>query len=65
MTPTVPCAEPGCTRPATGKGRCDRHRRELERTRSRGRRGGLKRGAYDIAWRDQDPGYRYPRRSEG
>jgi hypothetical protein len=39
MSPTVICCEPSCSRPATSKGRCDIHRRKLERERSRDRRG--------------------------
>lgn len=35
-----PCAEPGCPRFATAKGRCDLHRRACERERSTRRRGG-------------------------
>jgi hypothetical protein len=68
--PSAPCAEPGCASPAVQRGRCDRHARQLERNRSRGRRGGLKRGGdgYDevVAQRDRDAAYRYPtRRSDG
>ena len=37
--PLRPCAEPTCPRPAApGKSRCDEHRREYERERSRRRR---------------------------
>ena len=40
------------------------HRRELERERSRKRRGGVKTQTQDelVAERDADPDYRYPRR---
>ncbi len=36
--PTSPCLEPRCPRPATGRGRCDEHRKLKERDRSRVRR---------------------------
>jgi 5-methylcytosine-specific restriction enzyme A len=32
------CQHPGCPDPPTGKGRCDRHRKPIERERSRRRR---------------------------
>jgi 5-methylcytosine-specific restriction enzyme A len=32
------CLEPGCPNPPTSRGRCDKHRRALERERSRVRR---------------------------
>jgi 5-methylcytosine-specific restriction protein A len=38
MTPIRICLEPGCPDVATKRGRCDRHRRDLERERSRRRR---------------------------
>jgi hypothetical protein len=64
MSPIKLCVEPRCDRPATSKGRCDLHRRERERKRSRKRRGGLYGLGYNdtIAARDADPDYRYPRR---
>jgi 5-methylcytosine-specific restriction protein A len=36
--PHTPCLEAGCPNYATARGRCDEHRRELERERSRRRR---------------------------
>ncbi len=36
--PTRLCLEPRCPNPATGKGRCDAHRKPIERERSRRRR---------------------------
>ena len=36
--PHRPCLEPGCPRYATGRGRCDEHRKAKERDRSRVRR---------------------------
>lgn len=36
--PHRPCLEVGCPRYATGRGRCDEHRRAKERDRSRARR---------------------------
>ena len=36
--PLFVCAEPGCATPATCRGRCDEHRKALERERSRQRR---------------------------
>jgi 5-methylcytosine-specific restriction protein A len=38
MMPHTPCLEAGCPNIATSRGRCDEHRRELERERSRRRR---------------------------
>ena len=38
MTPIRLCLEPRCPREATGKGRCDEHRKPIERERSRARR---------------------------
>jgi 5-methylcytosine-specific restriction protein A len=38
MTPTRLCPEPRCPNPATARGRCDDHRKEQERHRSRARR---------------------------
>jgi hypothetical protein len=59
----------GCSRPATGKGRCDRHRRELDRNCSRDRGGGLKRTAdgYDqaVAARDREANCTYPAPGRG
>jgi hypothetical protein len=61
------CLQPRCANPVTAKGRCDQHRRELERERSRARRGGLKRGPLTdvIEARDADRNYRYPKRGGG
>jgi 5-methylcytosine-specific restriction protein A len=36
--PTRLCLEPRCPSPATGRGRCDEHRKAIERDRSRRRR---------------------------
>jgi 5-methylcytosine-specific restriction enzyme A len=36
--PTRLCQEPGCPNPPTGRGRCDAHRKPIERERSRRRR---------------------------
>ena len=36
--PTRLCLEPRCPNPQTGKGRCDAHRKPIERERSRKRR---------------------------
>ena len=49
---------------ATAKGRCDVHRRALERERSTARRSGYSGGPYgDVtAARDADADYRYPKR---
>ena len=38
MSPMTICLEPGCPRPATSRGRCDEHRKQLERDRSARRR---------------------------
>jgi 5-methylcytosine-specific restriction protein A len=38
MSPTRVCLEAGCPNPATGRGRCDEHRKARERDRSRSRR---------------------------
>ena len=38
MSPTRLCLEPRCARPQTGRGRCDEHRKPIERERSRRRR---------------------------
>lgn len=38
MTPLRICLEPRCPEVATGRGRCDSHRKALERDRSRRRR---------------------------
>jgi 5-methylcytosine-specific restriction protein A len=38
MSPTRLCLEPRCRNPVTARGRCDEHRKELERDRSRSRR---------------------------
>jgi 5-methylcytosine-specific restriction protein A len=38
MSPIRLCLEPRCPNPATAKGRCDEHRKTLERDRSRSRR---------------------------
>ncbi len=38
MSPVRLCAEPTCGSPATARGRCDEHRKTLERQRSRSRR---------------------------
>jgi 5-methylcytosine-specific restriction enzyme A len=38
MSPTRLCLEPRCPNPATARGRCDEHRKEQERNRSRSRR---------------------------
>ena len=43
--PTKLCAEPGCPNPVTGKGRCDAHRKPIERERSARRREATK-GVY-------------------
>ena len=43
--PTRLCLEPECPRPATAKGRCDQHRKPIERDRSRARREATK-GVY-------------------
>jgi 5-methylcytosine-specific restriction enzyme A len=43
--PTRLCLEPRCPNPATGKGRCDQHRKPIERERSRARREATK-GVY-------------------
>src|SRR3954454_1133513 len=58
------CLEVGCPNTATAKGRCDFHRRQMERERSTARRGGYQRGPYKDATdaRDADNSYRYPRR---
>ena len=42
--PKRPCLEPGCPNFATARGRCDDHRRTLERDRSRRRRADPDRG---------------------
>jgi 5-methylcytosine-specific restriction protein A len=53
--PTRLCLEPRCPNPATGKGRCDEHRKAIERERSRRRRettnGVYKRKRWEIARR--------------
>jgi 5-methylcytosine-specific restriction protein A len=38
MSPIRLCLEPRCPNPATGRGRCDKHRKAKERERSRVRR---------------------------
>jgi 5-methylcytosine-specific restriction protein A len=38
VTPIRLCLERGCPRPATARGRCDEHRKRIERERSRARR---------------------------
>ncbi len=43
--PLFVCAEDGCPNPATGRGRCDEHRKALERERSRQRRADPDKGA--------------------
>ena len=57
--PIRPCSEPGCATPASARGRCDKHRRQLERVRSAMRRGGYKRGPYKYVTeaRDENPDY--------
>jgi 5-methylcytosine-specific restriction endonuclease McrA len=45
LTPIRLCLEPRCPNPATGRGRCDLHRKALERERSRARREATK-GVY-------------------
>jgi 5-methylcytosine-specific restriction enzyme A len=45
VNPVRLCFEPGCPNLATGKGRCDEHRKPLERERSRKRREATK-GVY-------------------
>jgi hypothetical protein len=52
--PKRPCIEASCPRFAVAKGRCDLHRREMERERSRQRRGGLKRGPYQEVIDERD-----------
>jgi hypothetical protein len=39
LMPTRLCLEPRCGKPATGRGRCDEHRKAQEARRSRARRG--------------------------
>ena len=49
------CLEPRCPNPSTGKGRCDEHRKPIERERSRQRReatkGVYKRKRWEMARR--------------
>ena len=56
MSPTRLCSEPRCPNPVRpGASKCDQHEREYERERSRRRRGGLKRGPYNIATTSHQP----------
>lgn len=61
------CLEHQCPRPATWRGRCDIHRRKLERERSADRRGGYVNGPMVELTdaRDADPGYRHPNTKRG
>jgi 5-methylcytosine-specific restriction enzyme A len=43
--PSKLCLEPGCPNPVTGRGRCNQHRKPIERERSRRRREATK-GTY-------------------
>jgi hypothetical protein len=56
------CIEPKCGRYATAKGRCDLHRREMERERSTRRRGGYARGPLTDVIAARDARDRYPKR---
>jgi 5-methylcytosine-specific restriction endonuclease McrA len=52
VSPIRLCAQPRCPNPATAKGRCDAHRKALERDRSRARRDTSHKSFYDTKkWR--------------
>jgi 5-methylcytosine-specific restriction endonuclease McrA len=60
ITPIRLCVEPRCPSPATARGRCDEHRKALERERSRDRRATAHKRFYDTKrWKLTARHYRF------